>query len=415
MTVFGRFPIERTALIPSTPEDESRLETLGGKKIIFPLDEALGLDRLPFRLSVAAMLEISHWVQEIPSYQAATRAIRRNTLIDVKEDTVRAVANHIGSMVFEADKANAENTWNALQAGKLKFPNKKLPHDFYIEVDGAMIHTRRIIDDSKSVAEGEGDESPKSPWMENKLGMVFNSKDFIWWRDTRGEMQHSIGLREYIAYIGEVNKFKKFLFDMAIRNNYGHYQNTILISDGATWIRNMKDELYPDAHQILDLFHLCENVHKFAKEVFNQDEEISKPWAKNICDLFKESKYNEAIKNILSLGKRRLSKAKFNLINYINNNIDNIDYVEYRNRGWYVGSGAIESGNKTVLQFRLKQPGMRWRQDCGQGIVSLMAKAKSGLWERDVMGLVRSRYDPKGAGREFARLVVPVSRHGRKT
>ncbi|MDR0684516.1 MAG: hypothetical protein LBF83_05255 [Spirochaetaceae bacterium] len=32
------------------------------------------------------------------------------------------------------------------------------------------------------------------------------------------------------------------------------------MSDGAAWIRNMVEELFPDAQQILDFFHLCENV-----------------------------------------------------------------------------------------------------------------------------------------------------------
>jgi hypothetical protein len=40
----------------------------------------------------------------------------------------------------------------------------------------------------------------------------------------------------------------------------------------------------------------------------------------------------------------------------------------------------------------------------------MMARAKSGLWERDVEGLLRSRYDIEGAGGEFARMVFPVSR-----
>jgi hypothetical protein len=78
MTLFGPLHIERTALIPATSDDGKKLFGLTGEKMVFPLDEALGLDRLPFKLSVAAMLEIAHWVQEIPSYGAASRAINLN-------------------------------------------------------------------------------------------------------------------------------------------------------------------------------------------------------------------------------------------------------------------------------------------------------------------------------------------------
>jgi hypothetical protein len=64
-------------------------------------------------------------------------------------------------------------------------------------------------------------------------GQVFNSKVFVWWRDKRGEIQHSIDKREYIACIGDVGSFKKYLVEVAIRNKCGHYKNAIIISDGA--------------------------------------------------------------------------------------------------------------------------------------------------------------------------------------
>jgi hypothetical protein len=159
----------------------------------------------------------------------------------------------------------------------------------------------------------------------------------------------------------------------------------------------MKEELYPDAQQILDYFHLCENISNFAKCVFNNDETKYKPWFNAVCDLFKSSKTQEGIKMITGLGKKLLSKSKFNLIGYINNNIDNIDYARYKKEGWFIGSGAIESGNKTVVQRRLKQAGMRWNQDTGQYILSLVSKMRSGLWEKDVVTPVRQKYEPVGA------------------
>ena len=47
------------------------------------------------------------------------------------------------------------------------------------------------------------------------------------------------------------------------------------------------------------------------------------------------------------------------IINYsYEHNKDKIDYSRYEHNGWFVGSGAIESSNKTVTQLRLKQAGM---------------------------------------------------------
>jgi len=53
------------------------------------------------------------------------------------------------------------------------------------------------------------------------------------------------------------------------------------------------------------------------------------------------------------------------------------DYLEYKKQGYYVGSGMIESGNKVVVQKRLKQAGMRWSRTGAQNIVSLRAKYES--------------------------------------
>jgi hypothetical protein len=52
----------------------------------------------------------------------------------------------------------------------------------------------------------------------------------------------------------------------------------------------MKEELFPDAQQILDYYHLCENVNDFAKQIFNMDESIYRPWADRICKELKNSR-----------------------------------------------------------------------------------------------------------------------------
>ena len=77
-----------------------------------------------------------------------------------------------------------------------------------------------------------------------------------------------------------------------------------------------------------------------------------------------------------------------NLYTYIENNRDNIDYPAYRAMGLFVGSGAIESGNKIVLQNRLKLPGMRWNVPTAQYMLSLKAKIASNQWDSVVVPLI---------------------------
>jgi hypothetical protein len=399
MTFYGELKYHRTALIPTSDSSAEKLTALNGGKIVFPLDEALGVDKLPFKISIEAMLEICYWVQEVHSYEAARRVLSRNTGIRVNDDTIRAVANTIGSLVFQADSVKANEAWNLLQSGKMQLAIVKKNHDFYIETDGAMLHVRKRKD-----VNGSDNDSKKSIWMDNKLGMVFSSEFFHKWTDKNGEEQHKIGPREYIAYLGEVEEFKKHLLALAIRNGYGSYRQTILLSDGATWIRNMKEELFPDAQQILDFYHLSEHISTFAKELFNKNEIETKKWISNLCSLFKASKTKEAINIIENIKIKSVETIKDNLLSYIENNSNNIDYNTYINNGWYIGSGAIESANKRVVQERLKQAGMRWNRESGQWILSLMAKAKSELWN-EVSDLVRSHFGVEGA---FKRLWLPL-------
>ena len=76
----------------------------------------------------------------------------------------------------------------------------------------------------------------------------------------------------------------------------------------------------------------------------------------------------------------------------MHDNRDAIEYPTYRRRGYFVGSGAIESANKTVTERRLKQAGMRWRADLAGGMLALRCKLMSGLWDSDVAPLVREKY-----------------------
>ena len=61
----------------------------------------------------------------------------------------------------------------------------------------------------------------------------------------------------------------------------------------------------------------------------------------------------------------------------------------YKAKGYFCGSGAIESGNKIVLQKRLKQAGMRWEPQTAQYLLTLKTKYESGRWERDVVDFIK--------------------------
>jgi len=329
---------------------------------------------MPFKMTVAAMIKIAYWAQNQCSYQRAEDALYEHLQIKVSDDVIRKVTNCIGSIVFEEDCRRANESFNLLQSAKMPYSQDR-NGVLYIEADGATINTRK-----KNVS--------GSTWRENKLGVVFSSDNIRYWTDKKGILSHEILKREYTGYIGSIDEFKKHLLACALRNGYGDYKETVVLGDGAAWIRTMTDEVFYGAQQILDYCHLCENVYEYAKHLHKMVQAKYMPWAKDICKALKESRYKQVLNELKGYEDKNFGQDTVNLYGYISNNIRNIDYATYEQKGYFIGSGAIESGNKIVLQQRLKQAGMRWNEATAQTLLTLRAKVESGLWKEDVEKLV---------------------------
>jgi len=286
MTVNGKLNLSRYSLRPADSESKKRLLEAEGLKRVVPLDIHLGVDKLPFKMTVGAMLTTAYWAQNQMSYRRASNAICSVSMIETNPETVRMVADHVGGAVFEEDMRTAGHLRDKFASGWVDFGGER-PKDgvLHIQTDGAALNTRIKDDDG-------------STWRENKLGLVFSSDNIRHWTDAKGKKQHRILKREYVSYVGGVDTFKWLLLSCAVRNGYGRYREVVFLGDGATWIRNMVTELYPDAQQILDFFHLSENVYKFAKALFKMDETKYKPWAEDLCERLKASKYTEVLRDL---------------------------------------------------------------------------------------------------------------------
>ncbi len=73
-------------------------------------------------------------------------------------------------------------------------------------------------------------------------------------------------------------------------------------------------------------------------------------------------------------------KCKEKLLNYFEANVYRIDYPTYDQKGYYIGSGAIESAHRTVIQKRLKLSGQRWTMEGAQRVLNLRVLKMSGKW-----------------------------------
>jgi hypothetical protein len=332
------------------------------------VDERLGLSGLRYKMTKGLMLEVAFYGQNQSSFSDASQMVTRALHMEINKETIRAVTEEIGCIVFEADTKKSAHVLENMHEIEI-MPDKYRKGVLYIMTDGAAVNTR-IKDENGST------------WRENKTVIAFTDKDMI----RRKDGSHIIVKKEYAAYIGSAEQFRGYVLNAAINAGYGKTQETVIIGDGAAWIRNMGKELFPDAVQILDLYHLKENIYTYAKHKFANDEKQYVPWAEIFIDKIEKGKTEEALR--LLPEEEKLPANVVNLRTYINNNIDRVDYQGYKEKGYFVGSGAIESANKVILQRRLKQAGMRWSVPGAHKVLSLRAKVESRRWESEVKSLL---------------------------
>jgi hypothetical protein len=248
MTMNGILTINRSILCKKNIDEIS--------ETIVQLDELLEIDKLPFKMTKAVMVEVAYVGQMMHSYESASKELYRRLGYLVCASLVREATIYVGNIVYQYDLRKALATQKNI-INSLPYIKEKLRGVLYIFVDGSALNTR--------IKDNDG-----STWRENKLGLSYVSTNVIK-RGTKEKNGHTITKKEYTAFVGSSVEFQKFVYQIAVNQGYGKYETTIVIGDGASWIRTMCDEVFPDAIQILDYYHLEENIYDFAKAIYTTE------------------------------------------------------------------------------------------------------------------------------------------------
>ena len=309
--------------------------------------------------------EIAYSAQDCSSFEKASENIKRYLNVEVGESMVRVVSEKVGKLVYEKDLEKAKKTYEKPEESiPVLHEREKKGGILYIYADGSMVNT---VERDK-----EG-----STWREIKLGLAYYDRNSV----SRKDGKMIITQKEYVPHLGGVDVFKQLLLDASIQQGYGQIREVVFLGDGAPWIWNMCNELFPDAVMILDYSHLKGNVYNFSKYLHPNNEQEMVVWAKKTMDKLDKGKVNEVICELPIIEDKKLPAGVVNLREYITRNKDRIRYPEFLDKGCLIGSGAVESGHKGVLQQRLKQPGMRWDKRGAQYIATLRAKRASSKWD----------------------------------
>ncbi len=131
--------------------------------------------------------------------------------------------------------------------------------------------------------------------------------------------------KEFVSFVGNVDKFRKLLFAKAVELEYWSYEKIIFISDGAIRIRNMITELFPEAIQILDKFHLIENIYEYGNYVFKEDKKKVEKFKNKIIGYCYSDEYKLIQKELKKYENIEIPTTICNLPIYIENNKDKIN------------------------------------------------------------------------------------------
>lgn len=310
--------------------------------------------------------------QFAPSFKEASALLKKLANLEVSPKTIQVISEEVGKKLFEEDMKQAEEIYAAQDKWEDYFIDEAGKKDdvFYIMADGSTINTRTKGEDGSS-------------WREMKLATMFRGKDIL----NGGKDRSVIVNKRYVPYLGSVEGFKKLVWAASLEEGYGKVRETVVIGDGAPWLWKMCDELYPDAVQILDYYHFSENVNDYAKYIYPEDEVSRKRWVDQVLNAARDGRVDDCIKLVEAKKVDKLPPNVVNLYHYVTSNKERIDYKRYEECGYYIGSGCVESGHKTVIHQRMKQAGMRWGLDGGQYIATLRGRYKSGLWDEVVAAI----------------------------
>ena len=288
---------------------------------------------------------------QLEVYDQAAQVARTLMGLSIASTQIYRLTNHYGAAI-EADLDQPVVT-NQAPVGIV-----------YVQADGAMILT---------------DEGYK----ENKLSRIFKATALKQSpvADRGGRIESSL----FTAHLGTAADFTtKFGVHLDGYKSLG--ADLVFISDGAVWLRQLMATHYPQATLILDLYHAMSYIGQAGVAAYRTPKSQTE-WIDQQHALLLKSELDSVLIHIKAL--RIGADLRASICNYLEVNRDRMDYASYQHRGLLIGSGAIESAHRTVVQKRLKRSGQRWSLAGAQHVLNLRVCLMSQRWE-----LVRKQIEP---------------------
>jgi hypothetical protein len=254
-------------------------------------------------------------------------------------------------------------------------PPAPLPDMLYLAIDGTGVP---MVAAGTEGRPGKGEDG-RAHTREVKLACLFTQTTL----DDDGHPVRDPGSSSYLATFQPAARFAPLVDAEARRRGAEHVRQLVVLGDGAVWIWNIADQLFPAATQIVDLYHAREHVHDLATLAIRLLRRSHPGW---LTDRLAELDAGE-IPALLAAGRAlkftgSLARARDTQLGYFETNAHRMHYARFRDLGMFAGSGAVEAGCKAVIGQRLKLSGMRWSIPGATGITTLRCQDASNRWDQ---------------------------------
>ncbi len=320
-------------------------------KSLFPYDVASGLggEQLSPGLSKACCL-----LAVDDSFEQTSRKIQEFFGQKVSANTIERLTHQVGTVVLQ----QADQDLTDFQENRRIPKAQATPKRMYIAADGTTVH------------ETDG-------WHETKIGVIY-------WED-----EHEDRKTCYVGRFDNSEIFGWHLWFEACCCGLRQADEVVFLGDGAAWIRNEKRKHFGRATFIIDWYHASEHIWDCGKVLFGEGTESTEKWVEKRQDLLWDGWNKKLLDDLQKQRKKYLGskrEAIDALIHYISVNEEQMRYDVFRDKGYDIGSGAVEGACKHVVGKRLKQSGMIWNRTGSSSILALrivwLNEKLNQLWSR---------------------------------
>lgn len=327
----------------------------------FPMDTLLGLSE-SYTPGLAKLM--CRCAGMDGSYEEASETLQLYAGVTVPASQIRKMVQTVGPALA---------AWN--QSTQRQESRCAAVPVLYLACDGTGVPMR------KEETQGRKGKAPdgSSATRKIKLGCVFTSQGV----NAEGEPVRDPDSTSYIASFHPSEEVGALLRHEAVLRGIAKAQRTVFLGDGAAWVWNVARINFPTAIPILDFYHAREHLGILAQALWPQQEIATcrvDPWVGRLLKDEILKIIAQAQKTLPHHGSRR--ETALREIEYFQANAPRMQYGTFKKHGYFIGSGVVEAGCKTVVGKRTKQSGMFWRVDGAQNVLNIRCSVLSRTYDR---------------------------------